>query len=681
MRLLKIRLKQFRRFWADQSLDLNEDLIALVGPNEAGKSSILDALEMLGTRTLPDVGRDVTRNSSGPAEIEGLLVLDDTDKELIAGIRGGDKVTHVRVTLKSGAERHAMMSEPRPQRDREPRAHCGALVQELEGDTNLDAQFSQNEHLRWDPQLFVDVRGILESDRDSITAEDISSLRALADRLEDLRVAEPPALPEEASDDERDEDERLRIESEERQTARAAVITGLRELAEDESQPSPAEQVVNALHPRLPTVAVFRQVDRELESSYDFDAIVDDTPAALLNLCKIADLDLGEVRAARNVGKTGQVEKLFENANDRLKERYLEAWNQSNVYPRFGPPHQGVLSVWIATEGEASYSEPHERSDGLRWFIALHAFLMALGTELPILLVDEAETHLHYDAQADLIDTLMRQRRTAKVLYSTHSIGCLPPDLGRGIRAVLAEKDAERSAIENSYWSIEPNGERVGYTPVLFAMGANLLALTVPRYAVITEGPSDAVLLPSLLREAAEIDVLPYRVVPGLSDVKDPESSSLSIHAGAVACLTDGDTAGLKRLEQIRESGNLDESCLFHLGQFCGDEATLEELVAPEVFLAAVRAEVETWGVEGLTLDDPVPKVGRWNWLRNQGSDADGNPIADRLSKVRVAQRIVDQRLPEKENDPPKPLVEPSLRESLRTLHQKIVEALDISNT
>lgn len=680
MRLLKMRLKQFRRFWADQALDLNEDLIALVGPNEAGKSSILNALEMLGTRTIPDAGRDVTRNSGGPAEIEGLLVLEGTDKELIANIRGGDKVTHVRVGLKSGAQQHTMSSEPRPQRDREPRARCGALVHRLENDPNLAAQFSQSEHLRWDPQLFVDVMGILDSDRDSLTTDDISSLRALADRLSDLRTTELPAVPDETSDDERDENKRLQVESEARQTARGSTATALRDLAELESQPSPAQQVINALHPRLPTVAVFRQVDRELESSYDFDATVNETPPALLNLCKIAGLDLSEVRAARDAGKTGQVEKLFEHGNARLKERYLEAWNQSNVYPRFGPPHQGVLSVWIATEGEASYSEPHERSDGLRWFIALHAFLMALGSEMPILLVDEAETHLHYDAQADLIDTLMRQRRTAKIVYSTHSIGCLPPDLGRGIRAVLAEKDAERSSIENSYWSVEPKGDRVGYTPILFSMGASLLALTVPRYAVITEGPSDAVLLPTLLREAAELDVLPYRIVPGLADLKDPENSSLSVHAGAVFCLTDGDAAGLKRLDQIRESARIAESCLFHLGQLRGDEATLEDLVSADVFLAAIQVELQTWAIEDLHLDDPVPDVGRWNWLKKQGSDADGNPVAERLSKVRVAQRIVDQRQPEKVSDPPKSLVEPSVREALLTLHQKIVEALDIGH-
>ena len=231
MRLLKMRLKQFRRFWADQALDLNEDLIALVGPNEAGKSSILEALEMLGTRTLPDAGRDVTRNSVGPSEIEGLLVLDNTDRELISSIGGGDKVTHVRVGLKSGAQQYTMTPEPRPQRDREPRARCGVLVHGLENDPNLDAQYSQTEPLRWDPQLFADLLGVLDSDRDSLTPEEISSLKALADRLSDLRVAELPALPEGASEDERDENDRLQGDSEAKQTARAGAITALRDLA------------------------------------------------------------------------------------------------------------------------------------------------------------------------------------------------------------------------------------------------------------------------------------------------------------------------------------------------------------------------------------------------------------------------------------------------------------------
>lgn len=679
MRLLKIWLRQFRRFSSEQTLDLNEDLIALVGPNEAGKSSILDALELLGSRTLPDSNRDVTRNGSGPAEIEGLFALDLADKQAISGIHDADKVTHARMYLKSDASNYVVAFEPRPMRDRAPRRECAVLLSALEHDPILSAQYSQSEHLQWDGSLFEDAQLVLASDRDSLSTESVSTLQAVADRLADLREADLPDLDEDATDEARDERAGVDEDRATREAARSAAIDGLHALVVAESEDSPIQQVLQALRGTWPSVAVFRPEDRELESAYAFDDVVDQPPPALRNLCSIAELDLAEVRAARDAGKTGHVEKLFENANARLKARYLQAWNQSNVYPRFGAPHQGTLSVWIATEGDESYSEPYERSDGLRWFIALHSFLMALGTQQPILVVDEAETHLHYDAQADLIDTLMRQRRTAKVVYSTHSVGCLPPDLGRGIRAVLAEKDTERSSIENSYWSIGPDGDRVGYTPVLFAMGANLLALTVPRYAVVTEGPSDAVLLPTLLREASGLDVLPYRIVPGLSDISDPEKSSISVHAGAVVCLTDGDDPGLKRLEQIRKSNELDDTCLMHLG-LLREGATLEDLVPADVFVAAVQAELETWAIQGLSLDGAVPEIGRWNWLKDQGSDDDGDPIADRLSKVRVAQRVVDLRMPEQIGDPARQLVDPSLRGEMNALQKSIVAALGITD-
>ena len=46
MRLVKIRIAGFRRF-KDATLNLDADLIAIVGPNEAGKSSLLQALTYL----------------------------------------------------------------------------------------------------------------------------------------------------------------------------------------------------------------------------------------------------------------------------------------------------------------------------------------------------------------------------------------------------------------------------------------------------------------------------------------------------------------------------------------------------------------------------------------------------------------------------------------------------------
>ncbi len=133
----------------------------------------------------------------------------------------------------------------------------------------------------------------------------------------------------------------------------------------------------------------------------------------------------------------------------------------------------------------------------------------------PILLIDEAETHLHYAGQADLIKVFERQTAAETIIYSTHSLGCLPQDLGSSIRAV-AQTGPERSEIRRSAWS-----QGAGLTPMVLAMGANALAFTPARYAVIGEGITEMLLLPTLLREArrpAKRNApFKFQVVPGLA--------------------------------------------------------------------------------------------------------------------------------------------------------------------
>ena len=54
---------------------------------------------------------------------------------------------------------------------------------------------------------------------------------------------------------------------------------------------------------------------------------------------------------------------------------------------------------------DGSFSLMTERSDGLRSFVALRAFLGQHNTDQPpVLMVAEAEIHIHYDAQANFVD-------------------------------------------------------------------------------------------------------------------------------------------------------------------------------------------------------------------------------------------------------------------------------------
>jgi len=657
MKLLKLRLSNFRRFETQQSLDLNEDLIALVGPNEAGKSSLLDAISVLG-RAKRLTEKDITRGRSGPASVAGLYLLEPHDKEAIKHIHNASAVQRAWVGLRSGADSSSWTLESHPSRDLSARKKCLKQLTMLERHPGFTKALSVSGEPPWNAEMFDIVYASLSSEGDHLGDEILESLGALAENIGALRVelGESPDYNQKALVG------RFR-------TLCTEAIECLRALSKFENQPTPWREIVDILNKRIPAATAFTDKHRDLRSEYLLEEVIDEPPVALENLCSLAKIDLTEIQKALAAGQRAYVEKVFEDGNAILRAEFQDTWTQSRVYPRFSPPHDGVLRIWVATEGDAGYSTPQERSDGLRWFLALHTFLVTQAATLPILLVDEAETHLHYDAQADLIDGLMRQKLVAKVVYTTHSPGCLPPDLGRGIRAVLGQADAERSEIRNSYWTVPQQAhDRIGYTPLLFAMGATLLPLTVPRYAVITEGPSDAILLPTLMREVSKVEMLPYRFVPGLSELADHHLATLDTHAGKVLCLADGDEQGVRIIERIR-STKFDSKCLFSLERIRAG-CTLEDLVSADAFAYAVNTEIEAWGLGPYRVEaENLPPTGRWMWLRN--SAVRSQTAIERLNKNRVAQRMVDLRYTDGSVGPQKSLVLKEFRQPLLKLHRR----------
>src|SRR5688572_13617047 len=89
--------------------------------------------------------------------------------------------------------------------------------------------------------------------------------------------------------------------------------------------------------PRLPTTAFFRTEDRVLDSHYDLAAVADppNTPPALANLAKVAGLDLAHIRDLVASDQRPHVQTLIDEANERIKERFLSSWRQAKVYPYF----------------------------------------------------------------------------------------------------------------------------------------------------------------------------------------------------------------------------------------------------------------------------------------------------------------------------------------------------------
>jgi hypothetical protein len=322
------------------------------------------------------------------------------------------------------------------------------------------------------------------------------------------------------------------------------------------------------------------------------------------------------------------LEKLEEDANATLSALFSANWTQSGVTARLRITDD-LIRILVATE--QGYASVAERSDGLRWFLALLSYVTQASEGIePVLLVDEAETHLHYDAQADLVRLFGSQGQAAKVIYTTHSAGCLPEDVGGGIRVVEASEADEVSTIRNSYWSEGP-----GFSPLLLAMGASALALSSSRRAVLAEGPTEVLLLPTLLREALGLEFLGFQVAPGLAIVGDTEVGNLTLEAARIAYVVDADEGGRAIMRKLTTNGVNPDHVIALPGP---TGTTIEDYIDLDVLARAVREELRRshGPTEGFELSEE--RGSAWGQVLSICDEAGLEPP----NKTAVAQRVLD---------------------------------------
>lgn len=125
MRLVWLTLHGYKRFAAAAKLNLDSRLIAITGPNEAGKSSLLDALMHL-NHDEPLAASELTRRTTVPEDqriLRAEFLLESADIQAIRHLNGGGNARWFRVTkLQSGEVRTGV--EPQLTRDLRPRARA-----------------------------------------------------------------------------------------------------------------------------------------------------------------------------------------------------------------------------------------------------------------------------------------------------------------------------------------------------------------------------------------------------------------------------------------------------------------------------------------------------------------------------------------------------------------------------
>lgn len=560
MKLSDAWIHGFRRFGgaAPHRLRLDTKLVCLIGANEVGKSTILAALEIAHTDSaVPPADRSRAEQVPDDREIVRLRYrLDDADRTEISRIPSDADPATVRwfeIIQRANGTSYFKI-EPPLRRVRGPRRGCAeALRAVLKTWWPEDSDVEEDSTEDWIPERdsIEAVIEVLESDEGTLPNESLVKVQELSNAIA-------------ASDD--------------------GLATRLRDLANHEADQHPTDAAMNALWRRCPDFLRFDDETRQLASEYDLTTSAASPGAALRNLAELANLDLVALRNAIQRGETGTVRDLREAANRVLEERF-SVWHQ-HPQVRVSLENDGPILRIHVQSGSGPTMPFHERSDGLREFVALVALTAQQSKPVPpILLIDEIETHLHYDAQVDLIRVLTEQTAAAQVIYTTHSAASLPEDLGLGVRVVEPVGERTASTIRQNFW----RDQDPGMGALLMALGAASIAFVPLRPAIIVEGGSDLVLLPTLFREATGSDHVGFAVVPGSSSAPPERLAGLDLQGVRTAWVFDADDGGRSRRGALIEH-HIPEDRMLLLADH-GD-LEIEDLVEPETFCRAVTGYV-----------------------------------------------------------------------------------------
>ncbi len=632
MRVSRVEFAGFRRL-ARTGTGIDGPLTAFVGFNEAGKTTLLRALAWFsdgGAISPIDYNRSRPPMQDTTEVVKVFHELDDDDKKLFADIPMDNRPTTLVLNRNRDGNRYRDLI-PKPTR---PAAVFAAALERL---TVAKDRFARHLEKAADEEA-EDANDWVETLETALTDPDSEWSEASLQAVDGLIawLGEVPVGRKQPRD--------------------AKLVDLLRTVSDLVKADHPTESVWQAISVRQPEFVLFQEHDRLLETSYEIDPDQrSSVHPAVTRLLALAEVDLDTMWTHIQAGDSTKRETLLEHGNDRLRAVFDQAWNQSKVTVRFNVNGSRLEVLIKELHGGGDVTNISERSDGMKTFVALVAFLeTGEHTVPPVLLIDEAETHLHYDAQADLVSALLKSVDTTQVFYTTHSPGCLPGDLGTGIRVVARDPDhADASVIKNNFWE----GEGPGFSPLLFAMGAGAAAFSMCRNAVLAEGASDMVLLPSLIREATGIGDLDYQVAPGLANA---HGSGIRVEevAAKVVYLTDGDRGG-KDHEKLLKAVGVDRARIFRLP----DNHAVEDLLHPEAYLA--------------TVNDFLVKMGQVKEFKPSDVPV-GTPIAKaftdwaKASKVQAPSKVeVAYALLRRENRQ----LTPQGKKALVGLHEKFTQA------
>lgn len=568
MKLVEAKAQLFRNIVDSNAIQMEEDIVCLVGKNESGKTALLDALYSLKPAMPNTVNVDLT--------VDYPRWRKKTDE------RKGDisKVAYIQTVFSLEeddlAELESVMSVPLPEGTlvRASRTYAGgiriglgideaSLVVELAERGYLDQVLGKSDPV---PETIQVVADLVSSqmtgiDKRSRASKDLTELKSLLD--EASAIAQGKGL---------------------------------------------SEELRQQLYDLVPTFFYFSQYSI-LEGRIDLTNLIDkpkdqltvseQTARALLDLVQVSGKEFMESEIEIRIAE------LEAAAND-ITQQIFEYWTQNtdlivglSTDPRTvsGPEGQTVvhrfLDIRLNDQRHQMTTNFATRSTGFQWFFSfIVAFTKFEGDKDVIVLLDEPGVGLHARAQADFLRFIEEKLSSSgKVIYTSHSPFTVNSKHLERVRLVedLTSMENRDVGAKVSADVLDVRGDTL--FPLQAALGYDIAQnLFVGGYNLVVEGPSDLVYLMTLsehLEDLGKSYLDPrFTIVPvGGADKIPTFAALLGAHVD-VSVLVDSRASTNQKLQDMISKGLLEKQRLINVGQIVSvTNANIEDLFTPGEYL------------------------------------------------------------------------------------------------
>lgn len=298
--------------------------------------------------------------------------------------------------------------------------------------------------------------------------------------------------------------------------------------------------------------------------------------------------------------KKREREVLMDSASTDLTQKFRDWWKQGDYRLRFSADGNH-FRIWVSDDKRPEWIELEGRSTGLQWFLSFFLVFLVESAgehEGSILLLDEPGLSLHPIAQEDLSAFFENLSETNQIMYTAHSPFMVDADHLDRVKAVYVDERGA-TAVSSDLRAADGNkAQSRSIYPVHAAVGLSVSdTLLYGCQPVIVEGRSDQTYLSAIknyligkgrIKPKRELVFVPSGGVKGVAPITAIITGTDEELPRAVL---DSDQAGRDMADKLKKNlyGGA-EDCILMIGDFANvSDAEIEDMF-PTDFLARIVA-------------------------------------------------------------------------------------------